>query len=298
METPELPEVNSGSSDDVSIAPKFSKSEFERKIEKEPIEKLADEIAAKPELSDQENETEVPVNTESKKAKKQTPSTKEVFKEPFNLDKWDGNITSLPEKLQKIVKDHQAMATTKAQEAAELRKQVEEFKKKPEASSEAPLFTPEEYEEAQLNPNKFTDLVMRVANRVVEEKSKELMPIVSQIQQEQQIANNSKLIDDFAKKHEDFWELYEDGLVEPFLERTKSLEQAYTMATELRSRIEARAMNKVHNTVSNKKNASTFTKSGNHSENVMYIEGSKDDALRKQIELAMSGKNIQVRVKK
>lgn len=293
--TQELPEAQATDSSvkEAPVAEKFANKEFNRPTEKSPIEKLADKISSQPERSAPDSELELP-QTEDSSEDKNTPPSKEAF----NFEKWDGKVESLPEKVQKIVKDNQAMATAKAQEAAQYKKQLEEMSvRKPESVSNAPLFTQDEYEEAQLNPNKFAELVERVSNKVVEQKSQELMPIVSKIQYEQTVASNEKAINDFAKEHTDFWELYEDGLLEPFVQQTKNLEQAYSMAKAIVEKREARANQKAQGRVKEKKAASTFGRSTSHTENVMFINGTKDDALRKQIELAMQGKNIQVKPK-
>lgn len=289
----EAQELSGAEATDSSVMEGLNKQEFNRSKEKEPIEKLADKIEANPESSDPESQSEVTDKVSDKKEEKVPPK-----KETFNAEKWDGNVEALPENIRKVIKDNQAAFTKSQQELAELRKQVEQ-PKQPVAAEPQPLqITQEDFEEAQINPNKFVDVVTRLVKQGVEEAKKELVPVVTNIQREQDIAKHQKAINDFAETHEDFWDLYEDGLLMPFIEKHKDLTRAYEEGKNILSKLEARANAQAQDRVREKKNASTFGKGTSHTENVMYIEGSKDDVLRKQIELAAEGKRIQVKLKK
>lgn len=290
----ELPEVKTEDSNvqDTGIAEKFTKQEFTRTKEKEPIEKLADEIESKPESTTEPAQPELP-NTDSGEESKVPPK-----KETFDIEKWDGKVDLLPEKLRKIVVDNQAAYTAKAQEAAKLKQEIELLTRKP--TIEQPLFTPDEYEEAQLNPAKFAELVNRVASKVVEQKSAELLPVLTKVQHEQAVAQNEKLINEFAETHEDFWELHDASpeLFMALVDKTRDLNKTYETLKKFKSHESEKAKLEAQSRIKEKKNASTFTRSPNTTENVMFIEGTQDDVLRKQIEFVMQGKNIRVKLKK
>ena len=294
--TQELPVDASADADSSGVAEQFTKHEFNRVNQvKEPIEKLADAMESKPELSETESQTELS-NTDSAQTKEELPPTKDAF----NYEKWDGKVESLPEKLQKIVKDNQAMATAKAQEAARYKQELELLSVKREEAIEQPLVTPEEYEEAQLSPAKFVEVVNKLIARGVEKKAAELMPIVNQVQRTQQVAENEKAINDFAKEHEDFWELHDasPSLFMALIGQNRDLGKTYETLKQFKNSHEEKAKQAAQNRVKEKKNASTFSRTAKHTENVMYIEGTKDDVLRKQIELSLAGKNIRVKLKK
>lgn len=294
-QTQELPGDTQVSTDSSDVADKFKIPEFERvNQEKEPIEKLADALEEKLEPTDTKSQTELS-NTDSV-AKEELPPKKEAF----DYEKWDGKIEALPEKLQKIVKDTQAMATSKAQEVARLKQELEHLQVKREEAKEQPLITPEEYEEAQINPNKFLEVINRVADRAIEKKAAELMPMISRVQYTQNVAENEKAINDFAKDHEDFWDLHDASpkLFLSLLSQTKNIPETYETLKQFKNAESDKAKQEAQARVKEKKNASTFGRTSKHTENVMYIEGTQDDVLRKQIELSLAGKNVQVRLKK
>lgn len=294
-QTQELPDnvAQATVTDSSVVADKFASKEFTRvNQEKEPIEKLADAIEAKPELSETNPSTEETVKTEVPVKKEVAPPSTQ-----FDYGKWDGKVESLPEKLQKIVKDNQAMATTKAQEAAQLKQQLDLLTtKKP---TEEPLFSQDEFEEAQINPNKMYELINKVAMRAVEAKASELMPVISQVQNVQRVAENEKAINDFAKEHEDFWDLHDASpkLFMSVLGQNKNLSETYELLKSFKSAEAEKAKQEAQKRVAEKKAASTFGRTVKHTENIMYVEGSKDDVLAKQIEMTMQGKNIQVKQK-
>lgn len=207
---------------DIQVADKFKSQEFHRVKEQEPIEKLADAMEAKPEQKDEPAQSELS-NTDSDKSEKVPP------KETFDIEKWDGKVEALPEKLRKIVTDNQAAYTAKAQEAAELRKELEQRTIAVNTAKDQPLMTPEEFEEAQLSPAKMEEVVNRIAMRAIEKKAAELMPVITQVQHNQRVVENEKAINDFAQAHEDFWELHDASpkLFMSLIQQTKSLQETY-----------------------------------------------------------------------
>lgn len=294
-QTQELPEAKA--EDSSGVAKEFQHKEFQRtNQEKEPIEKLAEAIESKPELSEPNPDVELETETVSSAKKEELPPKKEAF----DIEKWDGKVEVLPEKLQKVIKDNQAAYTAKAQEAAQLKKQLEQLTVSRETTKEQPLLTPEEYEEAQLSPAKFVEVVNRVAERAIEKKAAELMPVISNVQRTQQIAENEKAINDFAKQHDDFWDLHDSNpkLFMSLVSQTRNLQETYDTLKQFKTALSEKAKQEAQGRVKEKKNASTFGRTSKHTENVMYIEGSADDVLSKQIEMTMQGKNIQVKQKK
>ena len=282
--------------DSNTVAKEFQTKEFTRvNQDKEPIEKLAEAIESKPELSEPEDQAELS-NTESAQKKEELPPKKEAF----DIEKWDGKVEALPEKVRKIISDNQAAYTAKAQEAAQLKKQLEQLTVTRETTKEQPLLTPEEYEEAQLSPAKFVEVVNRVAERAIEKKAAELMPVISNVQRTQQIAENEKAINDFAKQHEDFWELHDSNpkLFMSLVSQTRNLQETYETLKQFKTALSEKAKQEAQVRVKEKKAATTFGRTSKHTENVMYIDGSQDDVLAKQIEMTMQGKNIQVKQKK
>lgn len=291
----ELPAAPKGADDSTTVAKEFQTHEFQRVNQnKEPIEKLAEAMEAKPELSEPEDsQTELPP-AESVEKKEELPPKKEAF----DHEKWDGKVESLPEKLQKVVKDNQAAYTAKSQEAAQLKQQLELISKKPDASS--PLFTQEEYEAALISPDKFVEVVNKLIMKGVEQKSAELLPTITKIQHTQIVAENEKAINDFAKEHEDFWDLHDASpkLFMSLIGQTKNLQETYETLKQFKSAQADKAKQDAQVRVKEKKAASTFGRTAKHTENIMYVEGSDDDVLAKQVEMTMMGKNIQVRKKK
>lgn len=277
---------------DIKVDDKFNKPEFNRATEPDPIEKLADDLEAKLEKKDEPTQSELS-NKDSDKSDKVPP------KENFDIEKWDGKVEALPEKLRKIVTDNQAAYTAKAQEVAELRKELEQRTIAVNTAKDQPLMTPEEFEEAQLSPAKMEEVVNRIAMRAIEKKAAELMPVITQVQHTQRVVENEKAINDFASQHEDFWELHDASpkLFMSLIQQTKSLQETYETLKQFKNAESQKAKQEAQGRIKEKKNASTFSRSTNQTENVMYINGTKEDVLRKQIELAMQGKKIQVKLK-
>lgn len=285
--------------DSSGVAEKFSQPEFNRSNkEKDAVEQIADKIASNPELSDPESQSELPNKDSDKKEK--VPPTKEAF----NYEKWDGKVESLPEKLQKIVKDNQAMATAKAQEVARLKAEIEQNTAK-RTQPDSPAITQEEYEAAQISHEKFIEVVNKLVAKGIEAGKAELVPLISEVKYEQTVAQNEKFINEFAEKNPDFWDMYnigkidnQPGILETLVDKHKNLEVAYNLMKHFEKSLSEKAKNEAQGRVKEKKAATTFGRTPKHSENIMYIEGSKDDVLAKQIEMTMAGKNIQVKQKK
>ncbi len=291
--TQELP--NASAEDSSVVADKFTHSEFTRKNqEKEPIEKLADAIEANPvPETDHEDTAELPNKGSAKKEKVPPQVT-------FDVDKWDGKIEALPEKLRKIVTDNQAAYTQKAQEAAKLRQDLEEASTRLKATPEAPIYSQEEWEQAQLDPMKHAELTRRIIAKEIEIQKQELLPMLQKVQFEQSVAQNEKAINEFAEANKDFWELHDANpeLFMSVVNQTKDFKKAYASIKEFKTKLADQAKNEAQARVKEKKGATSYGRTASRTEDVVYVEGTRDDVLSKQIELSLQGKNVQVRLKK
>ena len=218
----------------------------------------------------------------------------------FDYSKWDGNVLTLPDDVRKLVDDNKQAFHTKAQEAADyktkldsLQSQVNEYLEAVKKSEEKPLFTEDEFQAAQLDPNKFLELSQRVAKDIVEKEKAQLTPMISKIQFNQQVAENEKKINDFASKHNDFWSLYEAGALEPFV-KEHGLEKGYEMAAGIVSRLEQAAVQKAQARVQEKKASVSVTPTQSTTMEVLYVNN-PNEVLSTQIRMAAEGKKIKVR---
>lgn len=220
----------------------------------------------------------------------------------FDYSKWDGNVLTLPENIRKIVDDNKAAFHTKAQEAAQykeqfdkLQSQVNDYLAQMKAQNQQPLFTEDEFQAAQLDPAKFLDLSSRVAKDIVEKEKAQLVPMITQIQFNQKVAENEKRINDFAKQHEDFWNLYEAGVLEPLVSQ-HGLEKGYEMASGMAKKLEQAAVQKSQARVQEKKASTSVTPTPSSMIEVLYVNNPKD-VLPTQIRMAAEGKKVKVRYK-
>lgn len=221
--------------------------------------------------------------------------------ESFDLNTWDGNVAALPEKLKKIVSDNQAAFTKKAQEAAEVQKKYDELNGMVQKyieethSEDSQLFSPEEFEAAQLDPQKFLDLTSRVAQHIVDREKKQLEPMISQVQFNQQVVENERKINDFATKNTDFWDLYDAGILEPFV-KSHGLEKGYEMAASIKGKFTQAAISASQSRIQEKKNATSATPTPSQAVEVVYVD-SANDVTPTAMQYAAQGKKVKVRVR-
>lgn len=219
----------------------------------------------------------------------------------FDYSKWDGNVLTLPENIKKLIDDNKTAFHTKAQEAAEYKAKLEELQNKVNSylqekeTEEHPLFSEEEFQAAQLDPNKFLELTSKVAQNIVEREKQQLTPLISQIQYNQQVAENEKKINEFAAKNPDFWNLYESGVLEPFVAK-HGLEEGYKMAANIANNLKQDAVLKAQARVQEKKASTSATPTASQSIEVLYVNN-PNDVLPTQIKMAAEGKKVKVRYK-
>lgn len=301
MENEQIAEVAPVQSEPVVEAPKTEVSAVLPEVKKEvvsteprhPLQDILDKAAKKAEANKA-------VPKEENKEGLAAPAAPEVF----DLSKWDGNALTLPDKIKKIVTDNQVAFHEKAKEAAELKAQYEALQgmvnnyaqqiAQPDPAQ--PLFTKEEFEQAQLDPNKFLDLTTRVAQHIVDQKAQGLEPLISQIQFNQQVTENEKAINDFAGKHQDFWQLYDAGILEPLVTK-HGLEQGYNLAAKAKANLMQEAINLSQNRVQQKKASIAAVPTQAQSIEVTYVDR-PEDALPTAARFAAEGKKVKVKLRK
>ena len=186
--TPVTPEATPAPVDASVVQPEVKK-EYVSTEPRHPLQDILDKAAKKAE------EAKKAVPTEQKKEEtlgEQKPVS------TFEYAKWDKNVLTLPDDIKKIVVDNQVAFHQKAKEAAELKAQydalsqlVNKYTEQVQATqNQKPLFTKEEFEAAQLDPNKFLELTSRVAQNIVEAEKAKIAPVISQVEFNQKVAEN------------------------------------------------------------------------------------------------------------
>ncbi len=265
------------------------KKEYVSNEPRHPLQDILDKAEAKAKAKAEA--TSKAVKPEALDPKKSAPV--------FDYSKWDGNVLTLPDNIQKLVNDNKTAFHTKAQEAATYKAQLDELQAKVDSYLQAaereqsPLFTEEEFQAAQLDPNKFLELSQRVAKDIVEKEKQQLAPMITQIQFNQQVAENEKKINDFATKHNDFWNLYEAGILEPLIGK-HGLEEGYNMAATIANNLKQDAIQKAQSRVLEKKASVSVTPTKAQSIEVLYVNN-PNDVLPTAAKLAAEGKKVKVK---
>ena len=217
----------------------------------------------------------------------------------FDHSKWDGNVLTLPENIRKIVDDNKTAFHEKAKEAATFKGQLDTLQKQVndyiEQTEQKPLFSEEEFQAAQLDSNKFLELSQRVARDIVSKEKAQLEPIISQIQFDKKVAENEKLVNDFAFKNKDFWNMYDTGILEPFISKL-GLEDGYKKASEIFGKIHNEELMKSQNRVLEKKSSVSATPTQSGTVQVVYVNN-PNDVLSTAAQYAAEGKKVKVRYK-
>lgn len=220
--------------------------------------------------------------------------------ETFDLSKWDGNVLTLPDKVKKIVTDNQAAFHAKSKEAAELKQQyealnqqVQQYMAQVQQAQQKPLFTQQEFEAAQLDPNKFLELTQRVAKNIVDAEKAQIAPVLSQLEFNQKVVENERMINDFSTQHKDFWHLYDAGILEPLV-KAHGLEDGYAKAVEIASKFEQKAVADAQARVQQKKGSISAKPTTSQSIETVF-KGTADERLREAMRLASEGKHVKVR---
>jgi hypothetical protein len=286
----------------------------EQVTEAAPVETAASEV--QPEVQKEVVSTEprhplmdILDKAAAKKAKaeaskvEEKPAVTEKVAESFDYNKWDGDTKSLPDKLQKIVKDNQAAFHEKAKEASTFKQQFEELQAKVnnyvqelnKQNQNKPLFTQQEFEAAQLDPTKFNELINRVVEQKVSEKEAQIAPVISEVQFQQQVVENERLIGDFAAKNKDFWNLYDAGILEPMVKEL-GLEAGYAKASEIAGKFQQAATQSAQARVQEKKASISVKPTNTQSIEVSYVDR-PEDVLPTAMRFAAEGKKVKVKVK-
>ncbi len=291
--TPVAPEVTQTAPEASVVQPEVKK-EYVSTEPRHPLQDILDKAAKKAE------EAKNAVQPETKKDV--TLGEKPV--ENFDMSKWDGNALTLPDKIKKIVVDNQVAFHEKAKEAAELKAQYEALSQlvnqyttqiKQTNQQKQPLFTQEEFESAQLDPNKFLELTSRVAKNIVDAEKAQIAPVLSQIEFNQKVVENERVINDFAGKHKDFWQLYDAGILEPLV-RDLGLEQGYAKATAIAGKFQQQATTDSQARIQEKKGSVSVKPTNTQSIEVTYVDR-PEDVLPTAARFAAEGKKIKVRVR-
>ncbi len=279
---------------EVSAVQPEVKKEFVSTEPRHPLQDVLDKAAKKAE------EAKLATQTEAKK--EETLGTPPV--ESFDLSKWDGNALTLPAKIQKIVVDNQVAFHAKAKEAAELKAQndamsglINQYTQQVKAQQQQnqPLFTPEEFEAAQLDPKKFLDLTSRVAKNIVDAEKAQIAPVLNQIDFNQRVVENERVINEFSNQHKDFWQLYDAGILEPFVKEL-GLDQGYAKAVEVASKFQQKATQEAQARVQEKKGSISAKPTNTQSIEVTYVDKA-EDVLPTAMRFAAEGKHVKVRVR-
>lgn len=291
--TPVAPEVTQTAPDASVVQPEVKK-EFISTEPRHPLQDILDKAAKKAE------EAKNAVQPETKK--EETLGDKPV--ENFDMSKWDGNALTLPEKIKKIVIDNQVAFHEKAKEAAELKGQYEALSKlvnqyttqiQQTKQPNKPIFSQEEFEAAQLDPNKFLELTSRVAKNIVDAEKAQISPILNQIDFNQKVVENERVINDFSSKHKDFWQLYDAGILEPLVKEL-GLEQGYAKAAAIAGKFQQQATTASQARIQEKKGSVSVKPTNTQSIEVTYVDR-PEDVLPTAARFAAEGKKVKVRVR-
>lgn len=286
--TPEITQVST----DASIVQPEPKKEYISAEPRHPLQDVLDKAAAKKQAE------------ESAKQPKQEPTLGQKPVEPFELSKWNGDVQALPEQLKKIITDNQTAFHAKAKEAADTKAQFDDLQNKvnnylkqveQQNAAKQPLFSREEFEAAQLDPNKFLELTTRVAQNIVDREKQNLEPIISQVQFNQQVVENERVINDFATKNKDFWQLYDAGILEPLVSK-HGLQEGYRMAAQAKSNLLQEATNTAQARVQEKKSSVSVKPTSTQSIEVTYVDR-PEDVLPTAMRYAAEGKHIKVKLR-
>ena len=270
------------------------KKEYVSTEPRHPLQDILDKAAKKAE------EAKLAATTEIKK--EETLGQKPV--ENFDLSKWDGNALTLPDKIKKIVVDNQVAFHEKAKEAAELKAQNEGYSQliakytqqvQAQQQKDKPLFSQEEFEAAQLDPAKFLDLTSRVAKNIVDAEKAQIAPVLNQIDFNQKVVENERVIQDFASKHKDFWQLYDAGILEPFVKEL-GIDKGYEKAVGIASKFQQQATSTAQARVQEKKGSIAAKPTNAQSIEVSYVDR-PEDVLPAAMRFAAEGKHVKVKVK-
>lgn len=234
---------------------------------------------------------------------------------------WQGDPDDLPKSLQNRGMGVLRYLTKQTQMMGEEKKLAEEYRKLQsdpvftqfmqakthpntapvQPSAQAPLYTREELEEAQVNPEKLGEIINRVSAAKVRQAEEQVGGVLSQLQTRQAFIDRKQELQDFAELHPDFWDLNDRGLMKPFIREIVDTGQgtildAYSKAKEVREKFRQEARQEAHGLVQTKKAAFTAPPTPSNEPEIIWASD-KNEATKLAFENALQGKKVQVRVK-
>ena len=238
---------------------------------------------------------------------------------------WEGDADNLPKPLQNRAKGVLRYLTKQSQSLAEERKMAEEYKKvksdpayqqflnykqsnqmpqqnQVQAGQAPALYTREELEEAQVNPEKLGELINRGAEARFKQAEQEVGGIISELRTKQTFIDKKQELQDFSEVHPDFWDLHEKGLIKPFIREIVdtgqgTLMDAYNKAKEVREQFRQEALRESQVRVSQKKSAFSSPPTPSNETEIIWAN-SKNEATKIAFDNAVLGKKVNVKVKK
>lgn len=236
---------------------------------------------------------------------------------------WDGNLESLKDLGKDEIeraKNMRRYLTKKTQEIGDAQKKAQEYDKlisdprikqalngQPQAApQEAPqqpqaLWSPGEWEEAQVNPAKMAELFDRGVQARVNQVAAQYAPLIEQLQNKQTFVEKSQEIDEFARMHPDVWELYDAGIMKPLVREIVdsgqgTFAEAYEKAKSIESFYKRQATQEAQGRIMEKKAAVTATPSPTNEPSVIWASD-REEAKKLAFENAILGKKVTVRTR-
>ncbi len=246
---------------------------------------------------------------------------------------WDGDVNKLPPELQGWAKSVQRGFTKRSMAEAELRRKGQEFEsfttsdeyrqyqtwKEQQANpapqqarqneAPAPVITPQEWEEIQLDPTgtKLASKVDAMIQNKIMQAAATYGAELNNLKSTQNQTMYQASLSDLASLHPEVIEWHQAGIMAPFLKEElankshKSYDQAVNAAYEKAAKIndyyEKQADARLQQRVTEKKGLTTPSGVSTGEDSSMYVSN-KTDAFSQAITNALEGKKVKVRVKK
>lgn len=240
---------------------------------------------------------------------------------PAEKPEWDGNLESLKDLGKDEVERAKGMRrylTKKTQEISEAQKKAQEYDKllsdpriqqalngqasQPVAPQQAqPLWSENEWAEAQVNPAKMSELVERSVQARVNQVAAQYAPLIEQLQNKQTFVEKSQEIDEFARVHPDVWDLYEAGIMKPLVREIVdsgqgTFAEAYEKAKSIEAFYKRQATQEAQGRIQEKKAAVTATPSPTNEPSVIWAND-REEAKKLAFENAILGKKVTVKTR-
>lgn len=240
---------------------------------------------------------------------------------PAEKPEWDGNLESLKDLGKDEVERAKGMRrylTKKTQEIGEAQKKAQEYDKllsdpriqqalngqtqaQVAPQQAQPLWSENEWAEAQVNPAKMSELVERSVQSRVNQVAAQYAPLIEQLQNKQTFVEKSQEIDEFARIHPDVWDLYEAGIMKPLVREIVdsgqgTFAEAYEKAKSIESFYKRQATQEAQGRILEKKAAVTATPSPTNEPSVIWAND-REEAKKLAFENAILGKKVTVKTR-